>query len=89
MLDNFLTDIRKPHGLVLVAGPTSRQNYNTLRSIKKYFWFGTRHYDNWRSNRNSLPGISQTQVNNKIGLNFAEGLKAILWQDVIMVVKQR
>ena len=35
----------------------------------------------------SFPGISQTQVNSKIGLNFADGLKAILRQDpdVIMV----
>ena len=35
----------------------------------------------------NFPGISQTQVNSKVGLNFAEGLKAILRQDpdVIMV----
>ena len=34
-----------------------------------------------------FPGISQTQVNTKLGLSFAEGLKAILRQDpdVIMI----
>ena len=88
MLDNFLTDIRKPHGLVLVTGPTGSGKTTTLyAALKNISDLGLNIMTIEDPIEITFPGISQTQVNNKIGLNFAEGLKAILRQDpdVIMV----
>ena len=88
MLDNFLNDIRKPHGLVLVTGPTGSGKTTTLyAALKNISDLGLNIMTIEDPIEITFPGISQTQVNNKIGLNFAEGLKAILRQDpdVIMV----
>ncbi len=76
------------HGIILVTGPTGSGKTTTL--------YGTINYLN-DVERNiitvedpieyDLPGIGQTQVNPKVGMTFAKGLRAILRQDpdVIMV----
>jgi len=84
--------IQKPHGIVFVTGPTGEGKSTTL-----YSCLG-------RINSNEikiitvedpveyqLKGISQIQVNYKIGLNFATGLRHILRHDpdVIMVGEVR
>ena len=80
--------IRKPHGIVLVTGPTGSGKSTTLYASLVEINSPTHNimtvedpveYD--------LEGIGQTQVNNKIGLTFARGLRAILRQDpdVVMV----
>lgn len=80
--------IHRPHGIFLVVGPTGsgktttlyaslsaldieQKNLMTVEDPIEYF----------------LDGISQTQVNNKAGMTFAKGLRAILRQDpdIIMV----
>lgn len=80
--------IQRPHGIFLVVGPTgsgktttlyaslseldiAHKNVMTVEDPIEYF----------------LDGISQTQVNNKTGMSFAKGLRAILRQDpdIIMV----
>ncbi len=80
--------INRPHGIVLVTGPTGSGKTTTL-----YAALG-------RLNNKSrnimtvedpieyyLDGIGQTQVNTKVDLSFARGLRAILRQDpdVVMV----
>jgi len=80
--------ISRPHGIILVTGPTGSGKTTTL-----YAALG-------RLNNKSrnimtvedpieyyLDGIGQTQVNTKVELNFARGLRAILRQDpdVVMV----
>ena len=88
VLESFVSDIRKPHGLVLVTGPTGSGKTTTLyAALNDISNLGLNIMTIEDPIEISFPGISQTQVNSKIGLNFADGLKAILRQDpdVIMV----
>ncbi|NNJ84096.1 MAG: type II secretion system ATPase GspE [Gammaproteobacteria bacterium] len=80
--------IRKPHGIILVTGPTGSGKTTTLYGIL------TRLNDNTRNILTVeepieyyLDGIGQTQVNPKVDMSFARGLRAILRQDpdVVMV----
>ncbi len=80
--------IRKPHGMLLVTGPTGSGKTTTLYAAL------TRLNDQKRNIMTvedpieyDLEGINQTQVNAKIGMTFAHGLRAILRQDpdVVMV----
>jgi general secretion pathway protein E len=80
--------INKPHGIILVTGPTGSGKTTTL-----YAALGR--LNNKRRNIMTvedpieyyLDGIGQTQVNTKVNLSFARGLRAILRQDpdVVMV----
>lgn len=80
--------IFKPHGIILVTGPTGSGKTTTLYSALTVLNNKERNiltvedpieYD--------LTGIGQTQVNAKINMTFAKGLRAILRQDpdVVMV----
>jgi general secretion pathway protein E len=80
--------LKKPHGIILVTGPTgsgktttlyaglgrlndSKRNIMTVEDPIEYY----------------IDGIGQTQVNPKVDMSFARGLRAILRQDpdVVMV----
>jgi general secretion pathway protein E len=80
--------ITRPHGILLVTGPTGSGKSTTLYSALLRLNDRSRNimtvedpieYD--------LDGIGQTQVNPKVDLTFARGLRAILRQDpdVVMV----
>jgi general secretion pathway protein E len=80
--------INKPHGIILVTGPTGSGKTTTLYAALERL-------NNKRRNIMTvedpieyyLDGIGQTQVNTKVELTFARGLRAILRQDpdVVMV----
>jgi len=80
--------ICKPHGIVLVTGPTGSGKTTTLYAALERL-------NNKRRNIMTvedpieyyLDGIGQTQVNTKVEMSFARGLRAILRQDpdVVMV----
>ncbi|MCA3699014.1 MAG: Flp pilus assembly complex ATPase component TadA, partial [Brevundimonas sp.] len=87
-LATFERLIARPHGVILVTGPTGSGKTTTLYSAL------TRLNDRRRNIitvedpiEYALDGIGQMQVNAKIDLTFARGLRAILRQDpdVIMV----
>jgi general secretion pathway protein E len=80
--------LQKPHGIILVTGPTGSGKSTTLYACLEQLNDHTRNvltiedpieYD--------VEGVGQTQVNIKAEMTFARGLRAILRQDpdVVMV----
>jgi len=84
--------IHQPHGILLVTGPTgsgktttlyaallelnnTELNISTVEDPVEYF----------------IDGINQTQINNKVKMSFAKGLRAILRQDpdIVMIGEVR
>lgn len=88
MCDGFADALARPHGIILVTGPTGSGKSTTL-------YAGLTHLNDTSRNiltiedpvEYRLAGIGQTQVNSKVGMTFARGLRAILRQDpdVVMV----
>ena len=88
VLEAYRRHLHSPHGIILVTGPTGSGKTTTL-------YAGLSHIN--ESSRNimtiedpveyMLPGVGQTQVNSKVDMTFARGLRAILRQDpdVVMV----
>ena len=87
-LQRWLKQLRQPHGLLLVTGPTGSGKTTTLYAALQSL-------DASEVNiltvedpiEYELPGVGQTQVNPRIELDFARALRAILRQDpdVIMI----
>ncbi|MCU7848276.1 MAG: type II secretion system ATPase GspE [Candidatus Thiodiazotropha sp. (ex Lucinoma kastoroae)] len=80
--------IKRPHGIFLVTGPTGSGKTTTLYAALSRLNTQTRNIVTVEDPiEYYLDGIGQTQVNNKVDLTFARGLRAILRQDpdVLMV----
>ncbi len=96
MLDDVYTVFKKlidkPHGIVLVTGPTgsgkSTTLYSALNEIKDEY---TKIITVEDPVEYQQPGISQIQVHHKIGLTFAASLRSILRHDpdVILIGEMR
>lgn len=87
-MDTIIRNIKKPHGMLLVTGPTGSGKSTTLYTVLSML--------NTKSVNIStiedpveyrIVGANQMQVNPKIGLTFDIGLRALLRQDpnVIMI----
>jgi type II secretory ATPase GspE/PulE/Tfp pilus assembly ATPase PilB-like protein len=77
-----------PFGLVMISGPTGSGKTTTLYSCLSYIDKKTKNVLTVEDPvEYRLKGVHQMQVNEKIGLTFASGLRTILRQDpdVIMV----
>lgn len=88
LMQQMSTILHKPHGIILVTGPTGSGKTTTL-------YAGLTMLNSKQRNiltvedpvEYLLDGIGQTQVNSKVDMTFARGLRAILRQDpdVVMV----
>lgn len=80
--------IREPHGIVLVTGPTGSGKTTTLyAALSRLDATALNIMTVEDPIEYDLDGISQTQVNARIGMSFAHALRTILRQDpdVIMI----
>jgi general secretion pathway protein E len=87
-LDNIQEMIVRPHGIILVTGPTGSGKTTSLYAIVNQLNERTRNILTVEDPIEFyLDGIGQTQVNNKVEMTFAKGLRAILRQDpdIVMV----
>lgn len=87
LLGILLQEIERPDGMVLTTGPTGAGKTTTLYAfLKKVHNPGVKIITIEDPIEYHLPGIVQTQVNDK-GYNFLEGLRAAVRQDpdIIMV----
>jgi len=86
--DHLEQAVKKPHGIILVTGPTGSGKTTTLYAALTTLNDRTRNILTVEDPiEYHLEGIGQTQVNTKVDMTFARGLRAILRQDpdVVMV----
>jgi general secretion pathway protein E len=88
ILEHFNEMISKPHGMILVTGPTGSGKTTTLYgALQKINDPGKKIITIEDPVEYQLSGVNQIQVKPQIGLTFANGLRSIVRQDpdVIMV----
>lgn len=81
-------EIKKPHGMILVTGPTGHGKTTTLYAILHILNTPSVNITTIEDPvEYEFPRVNQTQVNAKTGITFANGLRALLRQnpDIIMV----
>ncbi len=79
---------KKPYGIVLVTGPTGAGKTTTLYAMILYVKDPKKNIITIEDPvEYQIKGVSQIQVNPKVGLTFATGLRSVLRQDpdIIMV----
>ncbi|WP_425288429.1 GspE/PulE family protein [Sphingomonas gellani] len=80
--------LAEPNGILLVTGPTGSGKTTSLYAALRLLNDGSRNILTVEDPiEYAVEGVGQTQVNAKVGLTFAAGLRAILRQDpdVVMV----
>jgi len=80
--------LAEPNGIILVTGPTGSGKTTSLYAGLRELNDGSRNILTVEDPvEYAMDGVGQTQVNAKVGLSFAAGLRAILRQDpdVVMV----
>jgi general secretion pathway protein E len=85
-------NVKSPHGIVLVTGPTGSGKSTTLYSLLQMIKSTQTNIMTIEDPvEYNLNGISQTSVNVKAGLTFAKGLRSILRQDpdVVLIGEMR
>jgi type IV pilus assembly protein PilB len=84
----FESMIRQPHGMVVVVGPTGSGKSTTLYSSLNMLNDSTRNIMTLEDPvEYNIAGLNQVQVNTRLGLTFASGLRTFVRQDpdVILV----
>ena len=87
-LTQLLTVLQQPQGMILVTGPTGSGKTLTLYSLLNTLNTPDKNLSTVEDPiEMTLPGINQTQINTRAGLDFTRILRALLRQDpdVIMI----
>jgi len=87
-LERLAETIERPHGILLVTGPTGSGKTTTLYASLLKLNDSSRNIMTVEDPiEYYIDGVGQTQVNTKVDMSFARGLRAILRQDpdVVMV----
>jgi type IV pilus assembly protein PilB len=87
-LERITRNIRKANGMILVTGPTGSGKTTTLYTVMDILNTPEVNISTIEDPiEYRMPRINQTQVNPKIGLTFANGLRSLVRQDpdIIMV----
>ena len=87
-LDTINNALTEPNGMVLVTGPTGSGKSTSLFSVLSKLNTPDVNISTIEDPvEYKIPGVNQTQTNNKAGMTFASGLRALLRQDpnIIMV----
>ncbi|MCX6760930.1 MAG: GspE/PulE family protein [Candidatus Nealsonbacteria bacterium] len=87
-LEKVKDNLKKPVGMILITGPTGSGKTTTLYSMMEILNVPGVNISTIEDPiEYRMPRINQTQVNPKIGLTFASGLRSLVRQDpnVIMV----
>ncbi|MBU1909401.1 MAG: GspE/PulE family protein, partial [Verrucomicrobia bacterium] len=88
VFQNFIEDIGKPNGIVIVTGPTGSGKTTTLYSaLRRINTIESKLLTAEEPVEYDIEGLIQTPINDGIGLTFARMLRAFLRQDpdIIMV----
>lgn len=88
VLEKYQKLIHRPYGIILVTGPTGSGKTTTLYASLHVINSGEKNIVTIEDPvEYHLPGVRQVQVDQKAGINFANGLRSILRQDpdIIMV----
>lgn len=81
-LDDLKRSATKPHGMILVTGPTGSGKTTTLYSILKYIDSPEKNITTVEDPvEYQVEGINQVNVKDQIGLSFPSALRSILRQD--------
>jgi len=81
-LNVLLTSLKKPHGVILVTGPTGSGKTTTLYAALNYMKSPEKNIITVEDPvEYTLEGITQVQVKTEAGLTFASALRSILRQD--------
>ncbi|MBI5133961.1 MAG: type II/IV secretion system protein [Candidatus Taylorbacteria bacterium] len=86
--ETLAEEIKKPHGMILVTGPTGHGKTTTLYAILHILNTPSVNITTIEDPvEYEFPRVNQTQVNVKAGVTFANGLRALLRQnpDIIMI----
>ena len=92
LLTRFRRLLQRPHGMILVTGPTGSGKTTTLYgALSELNKAATKIITVEDPVEYRLPRVNQVQTNNKIGLNFSKILRTTLRQDpdIIMVGEMR
>ncbi|WP_294142941.1 GspE/PulE family protein [uncultured Sanguibacteroides sp.] len=81
-LEDYLVSVRKPHGLVLISGPTGSGKSTTLYATLRLLNEVTSNILTIEDPvEYTLQGINQVQLKEEIGLTFTAALRTFLRQD--------